>query len=124
MPIRFNNQKGFSLLEVILAMAILAILLVGFGASLTGASKMLVLTDNSETARDLAIAQMERIKSETYDLSSYNADPDLFTASSGYSAIITVDSLKPDGRLQKVTVSIFQGTESIPAYVLTDYRTW
>jgi prepilin-type N-terminal cleavage/methylation domain-containing protein len=117
-----NNQKGFSLIEVLISLAILALLGVAFLTALSGASKILLKTDTSETARDLAVAQMERLKSEPYNLRTYNVDSSLFTATNGYSANISVNSVKPDGSLQKITITVFQGTVATPAYVLTNYK--
>jgi prepilin-type N-terminal cleavage/methylation domain-containing protein len=116
-----KSQKGFSLIEVLIATALLAILGVAILGALGSASKILISTDSSENAKDLAVAQMELIKSAAYN-STYNVDSSsLFTAASGYSANITVQALKPDSSLQKVTISVFQAGKGV--YTLSDYRT-
>jgi prepilin-type N-terminal cleavage/methylation domain-containing protein len=120
LKIKRKSQKGFSLIEVLIATALLAILSVAILGALGSASKILISTDTSETAKDLAVAQMERIKSAPYN-STYTIDSSLFPTASGYSANITVQPVKPDSSLQKVTISVFQAGNSV--YTLTDYRT-
>ncbi len=122
MKIHFKNQKGFSLVEVIIAVAIMSIIGVALFMSLGGASKILMKTDTAETARDLAVTQMERIKNAPYDLNSYVKDSALFNSTSGYDATIAVVSLKPDGSLQKITISVLWGGSASPSYVLTGYK--
>jgi prepilin-type N-terminal cleavage/methylation domain-containing protein len=115
--LRLQSEKGFSLIEVMMSIALIAIVGVAFLSTLSGASKILFKTDNS------AIAQMEQIKSSAYKLNTYDVDTSLFNSSNGYTANITVNSIKPDGSLQKITISVYQGSDSNPVYVLTNYKT-
>jgi prepilin-type N-terminal cleavage/methylation domain-containing protein len=119
---KLKSMKGFSLVEVLVAVAIMVTVGVALLSALGTSSKILRITDSSETARDLAVAQIEHIKSEPYNVSSYSVDPDLFTVQSGYSATIAVTSLQPDGSIQRITVSVFQGSSSTPVYTLEGYR--
>jgi Tfp pilus assembly protein PilV len=117
-----KGQKGISLIEVIVAIAIMATVGIALLSALGTTSKVLIKTDSSETARDLSVAQMEHIKSLPFNVSTYDVDSSIFTSGSGCSANITVDSLKTDGSLQKITISVTRGGGSIPVYTLVGYR--
>ena len=67
MKINFKSQKGFTLVEVLVAVALLAVTGVGLLSALGGASKVLLKADIRETARDLAQAQMEYVQSVVYN---------------------------------------------------------
>ena len=98
-----RNEKGFSLLEVLIALAVLAIISVGVFGSLSTTSKVVLNTDVRETAKNLAEKQMEYIKGLPFT-SSYSPA----TAGSeynGYTATIDVAPLE-DNYIQKIVVSI------------------
>jgi prepilin-type N-terminal cleavage/methylation domain-containing protein len=73
-----KSEKGFGLIEVLVAIAILATAGVAFLGGLTVSTKILIKTDTRETARDLAIAQMEYVKSMPYSTNDwqYTLSPD------------------------------------------------
>jgi prepilin-type N-terminal cleavage/methylation domain-containing protein len=118
----WKSQRGFSLIEILVTLALISSLGVSLLAGLATSSVILNKTDLTETAKDLAVAQMEEIKSSPFNVSSYDEDSSLFTPESGYSANITVDSLNMDGNLQKITISVLKAGYSSPVYTLTDYR--
>jgi len=100
-----KDQKGFSLIEVMIAVALLGIIGVGILGALGTASKALFVTDERETARNLAQSQMEDVKKSGY-ASTYNsaAIPGEYT---GYSATITTDNTASmASNIQKITVTI------------------
>jgi prepilin-type N-terminal cleavage/methylation domain-containing protein len=63
-----KSQKGLSLLEVVLALAILGIVGVGVLSAMGGASKATFTADERATAESLARSQMEWIKKQPYDI--------------------------------------------------------
>ena len=106
-----RSEKGFTLVEVIVAVALLAIIGIGLLSGLTGASTVLLKADTRETARDLAQAQMEYIQSQTYIASSedYPTLPDIETKYPGYSVVTDFpmkSSIDEDGNLSDVDTGI------------------
>jgi len=61
-----RNEKGFTLIEVIIAMALLGIIAIAFLGGLATASKALIIADERATAESLARSQMEAIKNQEY----------------------------------------------------------
>jgi len=66
-----NNSEGMTLIEVIIALAILGLVAVTFLVGLSTALKATSLADERATAQSLAQSQMEYVKSQNY--SSVNA---------------------------------------------------
>jgi prepilin-type N-terminal cleavage/methylation domain-containing protein len=60
------GQRGFSLIEVLMAIGVLGIILPALVLGLITATRVLVMTDVRETARDLAQAQMEYVQAQPY----------------------------------------------------------
>lgn len=102
-----KRTKGFTLVEVLVALALLAIVGVGLIAALGGASKVLSSADSRETARDLAQAQMESIQNQPYQ--STSPDYAEIAAPAGY--VISTSASPLEGGLQQITVIVRQGSE-------------
>jgi prepilin-type N-terminal cleavage/methylation domain-containing protein len=112
-----KGQKAFSLLEVLIAIAILGIFVVVLVGGLTTASKSLILNDTRQTAKNLAETQMEFIKKAPYAFVYTPPSP----PDSSYSSNITVETLPGKGaNIQKVTIVITRGGNT--AYTLADYK--
>ncbi len=62
-----KNERGFSLVEVLIALLILGIIGAAFLSGLATASKALVTADERATAESLARSQMEYVKNQDYD---------------------------------------------------------
>jgi prepilin-type N-terminal cleavage/methylation domain-containing protein len=108
-----RSQKGFVLLEVLIAIAVLGILASGFFVGMNNATKGAVMTDRNDTSRSLAESQMEYVKNQPYavsylpDPAVYDYENNQFTNYPGYSAVITVtDAAERDSRIQKINVAI------------------
>lgn len=114
-PIR--SEKGFSLLEVLISIALIGVICSSFLAAMNNAQKGAIKTDQIDTSRALAQGQMEYVKKQFF-ATSYTPDDSMVTASGspvvynfndypGYSAAITVDSAaERDACIQKITVTI------------------
>jgi prepilin-type N-terminal cleavage/methylation domain-containing protein len=61
-----RNEKGLSLIEVIIALALLGIVGLAFLGALSSASKAVIITDERATAESLARTEMEYVKSQNY----------------------------------------------------------
>jgi prepilin-type N-terminal cleavage/methylation domain-containing protein len=108
------DNRGFSLIEVLLATVIISTVGAGLLAGLTLASKVVISTDQHETARDLAVAEMEYIKSQSYNSSRYDCNAALVPSGSG----LTVTVVNPpesigDSNLQKITIIVNKNGQEI-----------
>ncbi len=100
-----KNEKGFALIEVIIAIALMGIIAVAFLGGLATASRALFIADERATAESLARSQMEYIKSCNYT-SEYTPAP-IPAEYVDYSANITAEPLHdPDDGIQKITVTV------------------
>ena len=122
-----KSEKGFSLIEVMIAIAILGIIGVVFLGGLATASKAMFVSDERATAESLARSQMEYVKNQEQEY-DYN-DPQLLyeqadvvsSTHSGYFISVDADPLHdPDDGIQKITVTVkHDGTTVI---TLEDYK--
>ena len=63
-----GNSKGQSLIEVLLALAIMAIVTVAFLTALTTASRAIIVADEHTTAESLTRSELEYVKSQDFSL--------------------------------------------------------
>ncbi len=119
-----RRELGITLLETVIALAILGAVSVSFLNGLTSASKSVFIVDEKTTAGSLAQSQMEWIKnaSYSYNATSYSAAPipdgkDYLR----YSSVVSVEPVHtPDDGLQKITVSIQRSGKGV--YFLQGYK--
>ena len=102
-----KNEEGFSLIEVLVSVMVLAMVGLAFLSALATSARATLIMDERTTARNLACSQMEYVKSQDYTASYTPApipDGDDYI---GYSANITAELLHgtEDG-IQKITVKI------------------
>jgi type II secretory pathway pseudopilin PulG len=77
-----RDEAGFSLLELVVAMGVLATIIVGFAASVSLGFRTIALARQRQTATELASARLEHLRSVPYEnvaLSSqpaHSSDPD------------------------------------------------
>ena len=126
-----KDEKGFTFIEVVIALAIMGIISVGFLGGLTTASMGLLIADERETANNLAEAQMEYIKNQGYD--SINNPPQYALLSyipDGYSISVPMaERLDADGDgyldedegIQKITVTV-NHQDKLAVITLEDYK--
>jgi prepilin-type N-terminal cleavage/methylation domain-containing protein len=121
-----KSMKGFTLVEVLVAVALLSIIGTGLLGALGSASKVLLKADFRETSRDLAEAQMEYIQNLDYktadptgNLVFYDKVPNLATKYPGLdveilSARIDKGSgITEDTGIQEITVVVKQGVKTV-----------
>ena len=111
-----GNETGVTLIETLVALAILGLIAVAFLSGLTTAAQATFIADQRATAESLARSQMEYVKNLPYDISY--PDPGEYD---GYSATIGVESLPDtDGDIQKITVTISRG--GVDILTVEDYK--
>ena len=63
-----GRSRGFSLIEVMIAIALIGVIAVAILNSISYASIVLIITDRRATAESLAKSQMEFVKNQDYEL--------------------------------------------------------
>jgi len=120
-----EREKGFSLIEVMIAVALLGVVAVAFLSALGTGSKAIFIADERATAESLARTEMEYVRNQdysgapwAYDLPSGTppADPPTWWASAnhtlpagydGYTVDVTAVPLHAtDDGIQKITVIV------------------
>ena len=124
-----RNEKGFTLIEVIVAMALLGIIAIAFLGGLATASKAIIIADERATAESLARSQMEYVKNQDYD--GVNNPPQytlLSDTPADYTIVIDAVRLDPNGDgtdnddgIQKITVTV-DHLEKPEVITLEDYK--
>lgn len=106
-----GEESGFTLVEQIVTLAILAMVLTaGMAALATGALALNVATSRNE-AMNLAQAQMECIKNQDFDgtgVSPYSTCSATIVPPSGYLISFDVEPIDPS--LQKIEVNVQRGS--------------
>ena len=103
-----KRESGFSVIEAIVAVALVSTIGLTIFTGLSFASRFSLNTDVRETAKNLAETQMEYIKGQPY-LETYTPAP-IPAEYVNYSATISAAPLQ-DLNIQKITVTIrLQGT--------------
>jgi prepilin-type N-terminal cleavage/methylation domain-containing protein len=124
-----QTQKGFTLIEVLLAIALVGILGAAIPGALSTANKTTIVGNDHTTAECLARSQMDYIQSQPYDSANttpvYNILSNLPT---GYSIVTPMatrldpkgDGTANDDGLQEINVTVKKGTTVI--FTLVDYK--
>lgn len=119
-----RRESGTTLLETIVALAILGTIVVIFLGGLIGTTKAASLADEQTTAESLAQSQMEWVQNTTYIPAPTQYPPPPIPDSKdylNYSANITATTLNgSDNGIQKVTVTIQRSGKSVVQ--LEDYK--
>jgi len=105
-----KNEKGMSLIEVLIALAILGLVAAAFLSGLATASRALIIADERTTAESLARSQMEYVKEQDYDYNDSQLYEQVDVESlthPGYFISVDADPLRyPDDGIQKITVTV------------------
>jgi prepilin-type N-terminal cleavage/methylation domain-containing protein len=129
-----RNQKGRSLIEILIALAILGVVVMAFLSALATGSQAIIIADERTTAESLARSELEYIKNSAYDdinnPPQYSLDPAI-DIPDGYNVEMEAVRLDPDedgigddDGIQKVTVEVYRQDGSTPALILSasDYN--
>ena len=113
-----GSSRGFTILEVVIAIALLGIIAVSVLTALSTASVALIIADRRATAESLARTQMEYVKHSPYDdvledgHPQYPLDPAITPLPPSYSMVTTAVRLNRDENpndddgIQKITVTV------------------
>jgi prepilin-type N-terminal cleavage/methylation domain-containing protein len=127
-----KRERGFSFIEVVIALGVLGMIAVGFLSGLGTASKGLLIADERETANNLAEAQVESIKNQPYDDDVLlHPEPQYYLITdipSGYSIDQPMavrldpdlDGLDDDDGIQKIKVTVRHNGKEV--LTLEDYK--
>jgi prepilin-type N-terminal cleavage/methylation domain-containing protein len=120
-----NAEPGFSLIEILVALGILAAVAVVFLLGMSTSSKAVMVSQEAVAAEGLAKSQMEDTKAQTYVDGSVTypkitIPQDLIDQ--GYDvAIVAAPLHNPDDGIQKITVTVTHGGDS-DTYILVGYK--
>ncbi len=128
-----GNSRGFTMIEVVIAIALIGLIGVAVLSALSTASMALIIADERATAESLARSQMEYIKDNNnspYDNVNDPPEysPDLGAVPDGYDIDIEAVRLDPEGDgteddddgIQKITVTVSRDGEV--KVTLEDYK--
>ena len=108
------NQKGFTLIETLIAVAITAIIVTGIVAGILTVTKVNVNLHKQQIAKDIAASAMDYIMSRPY-ANTYN----LPATPANYTSIMNVTQI--DTTEQKLVIGVSFNNNVV--YTLTDLRT-
>ena len=108
--LKIGSEKGISLIETVIALALLAIIAIAFLGGLGTASQTLRLADERATAKTLAEKVMEDVKSQDFAV-TYSVAP-IPAEYVGYTAQIDAQVLH-DTNIQRIVVTIEHHSEEI-----------
>ena len=116
-----GSSRGLSLIEVLIAVALIGIIAIAVLSALSTASAALIVADVRATAESLARSQLEYVKNQPYD--DINDPPEyteLPEIPDGYDIAINATRLDPnedgtdnDDGIQEITVTVSRDGEEI-----------
>jgi len=108
-----RNQTGFTLIEVLLSLALLGIIVAGILGALGTSSKATLSNDVLTTAQNLAEGQMEYVRNQPYDFEDPREYALISALPAGYSVSCSVILMDPeedgsddDDGLQRIVVTV------------------
>lgn len=131
-----KDQKGFSLIEVMIAVALLSIVAIAFLSGLTTVINGVIKADGMATAEALAKSEIEYIKTISYTNAPWSYqlpgtppswDPThaLPSGYTSYNLSANATSLAGQGNnVQQISVTVTRGTQpwSSANFTITDYK--
>jgi prepilin-type N-terminal cleavage/methylation domain-containing protein len=96
-----GSSRGFTLIEVLIALALMGIIAIAFLSALTTSSAAFIVADERATSESLARSQMEYVKNQDYiDYSDPDRDPQdydvLAVYPEGYAIEVVAEPIDPD----------------------------
>jgi prepilin-type N-terminal cleavage/methylation domain-containing protein len=136
-----GRSRGFTMLEVVIAIALLGIIAISILTSLSAASAALIIADRRATAESLARTQMEYVKHSDYDNDlaedhpEYSLDPQIQTTLPPNFSVVTTavrldhdENPNDDDGIQLITVTVTyyilgaENKELERQFILEDYK--
>lgn len=124
-----KNQAGFSLIEVLLALALIGVLGTAIPSALSGANRATITAKQHTTAESLARSQMDYVQNQPYDTDNvtpvYALIPEIPVP---YSIVTPMaqrldprgDGTANDDGLQQITVTVKHGEKIV--FTLVDVK--
>jgi prepilin-type N-terminal cleavage/methylation domain-containing protein len=107
-----TGQKGMTLIEVLIAIAILGMIAVPFLTALSTSSRGIIIADERTTAESLVRSEIEYVKSQGYKATgNYTDIADADIPVGFYVYLVNVTELMPG--LQKITVTVERDGEVV-----------
>jgi type II secretory pathway pseudopilin PulG len=100
-----GSSRGFILIEVLIAIALLGVISIAIMSALSTTSNVLIVADERTTAESLARRQMEYVKSQGYKVESAVTDP-IYQKISGIPEGYSIYSINRDGEPDEDIVGI------------------
>ena len=113
-----SGQKGTTLIEVLIAIALLGMIAVPFLTALSTSSRALIIADERTTAESLVRSEIEYVKSQEYDTTGNYTDIADADVPVGYDVYLNVTELVPG--LQNITVTVERDGEVV--LITSSYR--
>ena len=124
-----NGERGLSLIEILVALAILAAVAVVFLVGMTTASRSVLINEEEVQIDSLAKSESEYVMNSTYnetdDPPVYSLDPNI-AVPQGYSVAVTAERLDPkedgltnDDGLQRIRVTVSRGG---PSFTIISFK--
>jgi prepilin-type N-terminal cleavage/methylation domain-containing protein len=112
---RLRAAAGLTLVEVLIALAILSVVSVGLLSALTTSSKAAIAADQLDTGRAIALSQMEWVREQSFQSSGiYTVNESLLEDYPGYSVDISAeDAQERDSFIQTITVTVSFGDRTV-----------
>ncbi len=122
-----RRKKGFSLIEVLISLAIFSVISVAIFAGLSMSARANIIADEQTIAESIARSQIEYVQDQSYSTAnppSYNLIPDVpaYNPSNpppGYS-IVTPVAAQIETGVQKISVVVYHGAKRV--LTLEDYK--
>ena len=112
-----RSERGFALVETVVALAIVGVVAVGFLSGLATSARATIVADEQTTAESLAQSQMEWVKHADYSYNATTYSPAAMPAGKdyiNYSVLIAASPLHdPDDGIQKITVTVKHSDEGV-----------
>ena len=119
---KMKGEKGFALIGVLVAIAILGLVVVIFASGISTGAKAVFVSDERATAESLAVSQMEYVKDQGYiDYSEdLHGTYDIISTPSGYSIELDAVPFDPDtGVPYNESGGVFDGDDGIQKITAT-----
>jgi|WetSurMetagenome_2_1015567.scaffolds.fasta_scaffold585502_2 prepilin-type N-terminal cleavage/methylation domain-containing protein len=114
-----SGEQGMTLVETLVAIAILGVSVAAFILALSAGSIAVRMQEEDAQAQGLARSQMETIKAAAYD--STGASYSTISAPAGYSLSLSTNSaLYSNSNIQKISVTVLHNGASV--YALEGYK--